>query len=57
MPFFPTRTLNDWKEQGYKEKMYWMFVNELPFKGVQRVMPLADGLYNDEGQKIRGLLL
>ncbi|KAH7079853.1 beta-lactamase-like protein [Paraphoma chrysanthemicola] len=56
LPFYPSSTINDWKEQGYKDQMYWAFVNELPVDGRQRSEILADGLYDDQSNKLRDLL-
>ena len=56
LPLFPSATINDWKEKGYKEKTTWRFLNELPIDGKQGRPPLVDGLYR-EGEKVRGLEL
>lgn len=52
LTFFPKGTINDWKEKGYKEKMHWNFVNELPVDGKQKD-PMIDGLYRDDGQGLK----
>lgn len=52
--FFPHGTMNDWKKKGWKEKMQWGFLQELPYYGKIIQPQMVDGLYR-EGQKIRGL--
>ena len=54
MPFFPNGTINDWKRRGYKEKMHFHFVNELPIDGIVGREPLVDGVYRD-GARIKTL--
>ena len=46
--------INDWKQQGYKEKLHWGFVNELPADGVPQRETLTDGLYRG-GKRIKDL--
>lgn len=51
LPFFPEGgTINDWKEKGYKEKMHWHFVNELPVDGKAGRETMVDGLYKMDGE-------
>lgn len=45
LPFFPDGNINDWQQKGYKQKMHWHFVNELPVDGKAGREPLTDGLY------------
>lgn len=47
MPFFPNGKITDWKQRGYKEKMQFHFVNELPIDGKVGREPLVDGVYRD----------
>lgn len=54
MPFFPNDTITDWKRRGYKGKMHFNFVNELPVDGKVRREPLVDGVYRD-GKRIKTL--
>jgi hypothetical protein len=54
MPFFPNDTITDWKQRGYKEKMHFHFVNELPVDGQVGREPLIDGVYRD-GVRIKTL--
>ncbi|KAF7190678.1 Cytochrome P450 monooxygenase [Pseudocercospora fuligena] len=46
--------INDWKQQGYKEKLHWGFVNELPAEGVPARDTLTDGLYRG-GKRVKDL--
>ena len=55
LPFFPNGNINDWQNKGYKEKMHWHFVNELPVDGKVGREPLVDGLYDVDGKKIKTL--
>lgn len=51
LPFFPEGgTINDWKAKGYKEKMHWHFVNELPVDGKPGRETMVDGLYKMDGE-------
>ncbi|KAK3680789.1 hypothetical protein LTR37_021069 [Vermiconidia calcicola] len=44
MNFFPNGTINDWQEKGWKDAIYWYFLNELPFdEGKVVKQPLIDG--------------
>ena len=59
LPFFPNDTIKDWKRRGYKEKMHFHFVNELPIDGKAGREPIVDGVYRDgiklktlEGEKV-----
>lgn len=54
--FFPAKdgALNAWKQRGYKEKLHWGFVNELPVQGTEGRKTLTDGLYRD-GKKVKTL--
>lgn len=54
MNFFPNGTINDWQKKGWKEKMHWHFLNELPVDGKSTKEPLCDGLYKD-GKRIKTL--
>ncbi|KAI5363725.1 putative metallo-beta-lactamase, ribonuclease Z/Hydroxyacylglutathione hydrolase [Septoria linicola] len=54
LPFFPDGNINDWQEKGYKEKMHWHFVNELPVDGKIGRDTLTDGLYRD-GKRVKTL--
>lgn len=54
LPFFPNGTINDWKQKGYKGRMHWGFVNELPVDGKQHRETITDGLYKD-GRKVKTL--
>lgn len=52
--FFP-KTMNDWHQKNWKAKSHWGFLSELPYNG-QCVRPqLVDGLYDKDGNKLRGL--
>jgi glyoxylase-like metal-dependent hydrolase (beta-lactamase superfamily II) len=52
--FFPEGTLNEWKIKGWKEKMEFGFVNELPYNGKTVRGVLVDGLYRD-GKRVKDL--
>ena len=52
--FFPEGTLNEWKAKGWKEKMEFGFVNELPYNGRTVRGVLVDGLYRD-GKRVKDL--
>lgn len=52
--FFPNGKMNDWKSKGWKEKMEFGFVNELPYNGKTVRNVLVDGLYRD-GKKVKDL--
>ena len=54
MKFFPTSTINDWKQEGWKQAMHWHFLNELPVEGKVGRGTLVDGLYRD-GKKVKTL--
>ncbi|EGP86507.1 unnamed protein product [Zymoseptoria tritici ST99CH_1A5] len=55
MNFFPNGTINNWQSKGWKEKMHWYFLNELPVNDGKTVGELlVDGLYKD-GKKIKNL--
>ncbi|KIW17975.1 hypothetical protein PV08_05170 [Exophiala spinifera] len=54
--FFPHGTLNGWRSKGWKTKMHWGFLNELPYKGKILTKLLVDGLYT-HGKKLRGVEL
>jgi hypothetical protein len=54
--FFPTGTLNQWRAKGWKEQLHWGFLNELPHNGKITRPQLIDGLYDKQGQKLRGLV-
>ena len=47
IPFFPRGTLNAWKSQGWKKKLRWTFVNNLPVDGKPGMPPLVEGLNQD----------
>ena len=55
MTFFPRGTINDWKAKGWKEKMHWHFVNELPIDGKVGRDPLVDGIYRADGVRVKTL--
>lgn len=44
LPLFPSSTLNDWHRAGWKRKLRWGFLNELPATGLSRDY-LVDGTY------------
>jgi hypothetical protein len=53
--FFPDGTMNDWQKKGWKEKLHWSFLSEMPYNGkVVWKDTLVDGLYKGD-EKIRGL--
>ena len=52
--FFPEGTMNEWKTKGWKEKMEFGFVNELPYNGKTVRGVLVDGLYRD-GKRVKDL--
>lgn len=54
LPLFPNGSITDWKQRGYKEKMHFHFVNELPVDGKVSRQPLVDGVYRD-GVKLKTL--
>ena len=47
--FFPHGTLNKWKSQGWKDKLRWTFVNDLPVDGKPCMPPLVEGFHQDGG--------
>ncbi len=55
MDFFPKHTINDWKAKGWKDSMHWHFLNELPIDGKTGREPMVDGLYAQDGKKIKGI--
>lgn len=42
--------INDWKVKGYKERVKWMFLNELPRKGKPGRPPIVLGYWRDGKQ-------
>ncbi|PWY75018.1 metallo-beta-lactamase superfamily protein [Aspergillus heteromorphus CBS 117.55] len=44
---FPSSDLNAWKEKGWKAKLRWGWVNELPRGGQPGRKPLVDGYWRD----------
>jgi hypothetical protein len=54
--FFPSGTMNEWQEKGWKKAVHWGFVNELPYNGKTVREQLVDGLYLD-GEMVRDLKL
>ena len=46
LPFYPGRELNGWYEAGWKERLRWGFLDELPIEGKTREY-LVDGTYVD----------
>ena len=52
--FFPEGKMNEWKAKGWKEKLEWGFVNELPYNGKTVRDVLVDGLYRD-GKRVKDL--
>ena len=55
LPFFPNGTINDWKAKDYKKKLHWRFLNEMPYEGKTWTTPLTDGVYDDQGTKLKDL--
>lgn len=53
LPLFPEGTLNGWLEAGWKQKLRWGFLDELPQDGRERRY-LVDGTYRD-GRLIKTL--
>ncbi|GLA74466.1 hypothetical protein AtubIFM55763_005710 [Aspergillus tubingensis] len=43
----PSSDLNSWKEKGWKEKLRWGWVNELPRAGHPGRKPLVEGYWRD----------
>ncbi|GLA94101.1 hypothetical protein AtubIFM57143_001047 [Aspergillus tubingensis] len=43
----PSSDLNSWKERGWKEKLRWGWVNELPRAGHPGRKPLVEGYWRD----------
>jgi glyoxylase-like metal-dependent hydrolase (beta-lactamase superfamily II) len=52
--FFPTGTVNDWQRLGWKRKLRWHFLDDLPVQGRQRRPLLVDGMYK-EGKRVKDL--
>ncbi|KAH8685066.1 hypothetical protein BGZ61DRAFT_356240 [Ilyonectria robusta] len=46
LPIFPTGDLNNWYTSGWKQKLRWRFLNELPIRG-RPAKYLVDGTYMD----------
>lgn len=53
LPLFPNKTINNWFEAGWKEKLHWSFLAELPIEGKHREF-LVDGTYKD-GVRVKKL--
>ena len=53
VPFYPQRELNGWYEAGWKERLRWGFLDELPVEGKAREF-LVDGTYV-EGKRVKTL--
>ena len=53
LTFFPHGTINDWKKSGWKQKLRWRFLNELPVEG-KETKYLVDGTYIN-GKKVKTL--
>lgn len=51
IPLFPHGVLDDWQAAGWKEKIRWGFLDELPLEGKKQVY-LADGTFKD-GKRIK----
>lgn len=58
IPFYPHGLLNDWHAAGFKKRLRWGFLDELPVQGKEKRY-LVDGTYmngnrfkNLEGQKV-----
>ena len=45
------RDINDWKAKGYKEKLLWGWLNELPRDGKPGRPMLADGTWKN-GERV-----
>lgn len=43
----PSSDLNSWKEKGWKERLRWGWVNELPRAGRPGRKPLVEGYWRD----------
>ena len=43
----PNEDLNDWKARGYKERLLWGWLNELPREGKPGRPMLIDGAWKD----------
>ncbi|KAK3706182.1 hypothetical protein LTR37_012883 [Vermiconidia calcicola] len=43
----PDEDLNDWKARGYKEKLLWGWLNDLPREGKPGRPTLVDGIWRD----------
>lgn len=41
------KSINSWKEKGWKEKTRWMFLNEMPREGRPGRDPLVFGFWRD----------
>ncbi|KAF1817473.1 hypothetical protein P152DRAFT_408130 [Eremomyces bilateralis CBS 781.70] len=52
--FFPKGTINDWHNLGWKQKLRWRFLNELPVEGNERKEVLVNGTYVD-GKRVKDL--
>lgn len=52
--FFPAK-INDWKQKNQKKKAFWGFLSEIPYNGKVVREQLVDGLYDQKGNKLRGL--
>jgi hypothetical protein len=46
----PESSVNDWHAKGYKEKVKWRFLNELPRDGKPGRPPLVLGFWRDGKQ-------
>lgn len=53
LTFFPGDTINGWKQAGWKGKLRWRFLGELPIEGMQRKY-LVDGTYMN-GRRVKDM--
>lgn len=52
VPWFPNKSLNKWKDCGWKEHVRWGFLGTLPRDGRAVDEPLVVGLVGDRGEKM-----
>jgi glyoxylase-like metal-dependent hydrolase (beta-lactamase superfamily II) len=53
LTFFPEGPINEWRGAGWKAKLRWRFLGELPIEGVER-KDLVDGTYM-HGRRVKAL--
>lgn len=51
----PNRDLNDWRAKGYKERLLWGWLNELPRDGKPGRPMLVEGAWRD-GSRVSDFL-